>query len=479
MYEWGRKMSGDRKEKRFTFQFNSQDDELYAWFVAQPNKGAYLKTLIRQDMALRKKKNLPLAVVTRKDRLDESWEENLALLKEFIEKHARIPFYYEKYNGVNLGRWLQTSMNRYQENRPDRIEALKEVCEFDKWERYYQATVNFYNANGRLPIQEETYNDLLVGQWVFRQRAKLRKQVETLRKDQIDKLNKLFIYKTTWETSYYLVVKFKEENGYLPKYSDRYNNYAIGRWLAEQRAKIDSNTNTEQVQMLTSLGLLAPPWEERYLILKKFIQEFNRLPHPEECYLNVFIGKWLTKQCTNNVLVQHPEYIEPLKAVGVLPHNITFDDIKKGSVDNSQGNIQEYRTELKKLSNLERWEQHYQMTVEFFRTYERLPKRKEKYQGLLVGEWVFKQRAELREKDGVSSLKKEQLKKLKEIYIYKPTWETKYQLVVKFKEEYGRLPKYDEKYGSYSIGRWLADQMRDISSMKDPEQTQMLADLES
>ena len=235
------------KTRQFTLRFNLQDEAIEAWLASQPDKAAYLKRLILADKARQG------GVVTEaKNAHDSAWEERYALVLEFLDRFGRLPYYYEEYRGVKLGRWLKEHARLDCESRPDRMEKLAQIGALDKWERFYNALKEFREEFSRLPRKDECLNDVPVGAWLHRQRLFVRRG--ELSKEQKEKLLALGVSESDWEKKYALVVSFREEHGRLPKFTDTYHGVSIGRWLYVQRKKLEAGKDAERLEKLQSVG---------------------------------------------------------------------------------------------------------------------------------------------------------------------------------------------------------------------------------
>lgn len=236
------------KTRQFTLRFNLQDEAIEAWLASQPDKAAYLKRLILADKARQG------GVVTEaKNAHDSAWEERYALVLEFLDRFGRLPYYYEEFRGVKLGRWLEVHVKR-DTDRPDRMEKLSRIGALDKWERFYNALKSFCEKFSRLPGREEYLGDVPVGAWLQRQRLAMRRGV--LPKDQKEKLLALGVSESDWEKKLALVVSFREEYGRLPKFTDTYCGLRIGRWLYLQRKVLATHPDPDRIAKLRSLGAI-------------------------------------------------------------------------------------------------------------------------------------------------------------------------------------------------------------------------------
>ena len=239
----------DEKNIVDILRFNLQDEAIEEWLASQTNKAEYLKRLILADKARRQAGEgfRPL------NAHDAAWEKRYALVLEFLDRFGRLPFYYEEYRGVKLGRWLAEHVKR-DADRPDRMEKLACIGALDKWERFYAALMAFREKFSRLPRKDEYLGDLPVGAWLQRQRLAMRNG--ELADEQKEKLLALDVTESDWERKYALTVAFREEHGRLPKFEDTYCGVNIGRWLYAQRKALDPVADEARIAKFRSIGAL-------------------------------------------------------------------------------------------------------------------------------------------------------------------------------------------------------------------------------
>lgn len=239
----------------FHFSLGARDAEVAEWFLKQPNKGAYLKSLILADKAV--SGETEICAKPTSDNL--RWEEHFELLKEFKEQFGRLPTYSESYKGFRLGRWLHDTARRARINRPDRIEKLQSVGIVNKWERNLALVARFHAAYGRFPCKNEVFQGVNIGSWLAVQCAKLRNDPKSFSETQLKSLNDLGIFASDWDKKCFLLESFKAEYGRLPKYTESYHEVNLGRWLANQRKSLDPDKHSDRIDRFKSLGALPYP----------------------------------------------------------------------------------------------------------------------------------------------------------------------------------------------------------------------------
>ena len=181
-------------------------------------------------------------------------------------------------------------------------------------------------------------------------------------------------------------------------------------------------------------------WEENYQMLWCFIEENGRMPSRKETYCNHNIGSWYAQQKTKSKNTDYPkEYKEKLDAV--------------------------VKVELEYKN--QKWEKDYQLLCQFIEEYGRLPMCVEEYKGENIGKWFQYQK----QKMNMLSYPEEYRTKIEQLSltIADIYWEEQYQMLEKFIETHGHLPKDDEKYEKVRVGRWYEYQRRHSMDINYPE----------
>ncbi len=236
----------------FNLSLGACDVEVAEWFLQQPNKGAYLKSLILAD----KENHEGTAIYPKPTKYDLEWEAHYELLKEFCELFGRLPAYAETYKEFRLGRWLHETTRRSRVNRPDRIEKLKSVGIVNKWERNYALVQGFRDAFGRLPDKNEFFRGVNIGAWLNLQVTKLRKEHHVFTQEQQEKLYDLGIFVSDWDKKFNLLKDFMAEYHRPPKYEEVYREIHIGRWLAYQRKALKPHKHADRIKSLKQIGAI-------------------------------------------------------------------------------------------------------------------------------------------------------------------------------------------------------------------------------
>lgn len=238
-----------------------------------------------------------------------------------------------------------------------------------------------------------------------------------------------------WNANFKLVKEFKKKFNRLPKHKEKYKGVAIGNWTNNQqyyfRRGALSNTHIRKLESIgLNLGRLQRQWNAKFELLKEFINEFNRFPKQSEHYKGIAIGIWTSdqKQYFKKGKLSE-ERIQKLESIGFTASN----------------------------SFKEQWEYKFELLKEFKEEFGKFPAKYTVYKGIQIGQWIHNQR----QKFMSNTLEKEQIEKLESTGIRLHTtnmeamWNSKFELVKEFKEEFGRLPNSKESYKGIELGKWL------------------------
>lgn len=104
-----------------------------------------------------------------------------------------------------------------------------------------------------------------------------------------------------------------------------------------------------------------------------------------------------------------------------------------------------------------RWDKNFKVLKEFKEEYGRLPKMKEEYKGVKIGRWVANIRYYYNLKHEVDRrivLDEKRMEDLESIGFIFGDWTIHFDILVRFKEEYGRFPETYETYEGFEIGMY-------------------------
>ena len=343
---------------------------------------------------------------------EEKWLNNLALYKELKNEFQREPFRRELYRGVALGSWVNTQRAKYknrtlsEEHEKNLRKAgmmfndIERTPEFGEMLLMYKT---YRETTGRDPHPRVVVSNIALGEWLAMQdflyrRGKLSADCRQKLTDagyvfSLDKKPAL-----NWEQMFFLYQKFKKETGCEPKVIELYGGIRLGVWVQEQRKNVQE-LSSEQVKRLRDAGFSFDPideqWNDKFAVLKEFVNEFDTFPMPRTKYKGIEIGNWLW-------ITQKTAFYD--KALSAERQKL-LEDIGF-SFAYSEQTVSNY-------SNV--WAIKYKTLIEFVDQHHRLPKAYheigEYKDESNIGRWYQKQKVA----QDYGYLNKFQLKKLKEI----------------------------------------------------------------
>jgi len=269
-----------------------------------------------------------------------------------------------------------------------------------------------------------------------------------------------------WEIKKNLLFQFVGENNRIPKQTEKFLNVSIGWWYVNQKRKTDSNKSniykklSENQIVKENLDKIKLSWEEKKILLFKFVEENERVPEQRENYENNNIGKWYDYQKQKIIMNESEVYIK-LSENLIIKENL---DLYLNNREKNKGKIKLNWTEQKNL------------LFQFLQENERIPEQREKYKYISIGQWYHHQKMK------IDSDKSEVYIKLSESLIIKENldlylknkeknkrkiklnWTEQKNLLFQFVGEYERIPKKREKYKDINIGSWFQNQKNKIDS---------------
>ena len=306
------------------------------------------------------------------------WNNKYELLKEFINKYNRFPKNNEEYKEINLGNWLHKQKYYYQKEilpkeRKEKLLYLNSNIfdNFDNdkiWNDRYELLKEFINEFNRFPKKDQIYKNIKLGSWFSTQKILYKKKYLTI--DRIQKLNLLNIkIRLSWNDKYELLKEFINKNNRLPKSAEIYENEQIGYWIGTQKGLYkQGKLSEEKVQKLKCLGIKFNSrlsWNDKYELLKEFINKNNRLPIKNTIYKDIKLGDWLHTQ--KDLYRQGKLSEEKVKKLKCLNINIL-------------------------INNNTIWNDKYELLKEFINKNNRLPKSAEIYKDIRLGNWLNNQK---------------------------------------------------------------------------------------
>ena len=249
-------------------------------------------------------------------RLDEtlsaSWELMYSHAVDYYKQHGNldIVFNYKTADGYSLGAWIQTQrsiragtmLGKLDEERIQKLDAIGMHWgpAYDyRWERNYQACVQYKEKNGNLniPTQYITEDGIALGSWISRLRCyhrdkKYNSYYTRERDKRMDELGMLWDIKSDiWEQSYTEAEAFFREHGDLnvPKGYIQ-NGVKLYGWLAEQRQirrgnRKGQSLTADQIQRLDLIQMqwksgVEASWEKGLAEAKQYYTQHGDLDVP-------------------------------------------------------------------------------------------------------------------------------------------------------------------------------------------------------
>ncbi|MFI3238357.1 MAG: Helicase associated domain protein [Lachnospiraceae bacterium] len=138
------------------------DIKIGAWLVEQKTKEK------NDNLSEPQKELLEQLGVTFRSRKEKAFDENVEILKKFVDTYKRFPNTNEKYEGFGLGVWCSRIREEYQagELQEEQVEVLQgmhfdlrstyEIRREEQWNKSYAHVQDFVKQNGRLPRSRES-----------------------------------------------------------------------------------------------------------------------------------------------------------------------------------------------------------------------------------------------------------------------------------------------------------------------------------
>ncbi|MCI9234165.1 MAG: DEAD/DEAH box helicase family protein [Bacilli bacterium] len=292
----------------------------------------------------------------------------------------------------------------------------------------------FYQENGRLPFQRETYGGIAIGLFL----TCIKRGTTNISNALLERLtalgfeNKIEDKQAKREELIKLTEEFYQINGRLPKAKEKYKGEMLGQFLI--RIKIQKIVITEnQMKRLINIGFepktkdKEAEKEKKVTLVEEFYQINGRLPKYAEVYKDESIGKFLNN-VRRKVTKISDDLLKRLLAIGFIPETKNSEEEKERKV---------------------------KLIEEFYEEYGRLPKYADNYKEELIGQFLN------RIKIGNVQITKMQMKRLMTIGFIpeaknkEEEKERKIKLIEEFYKENGRLPKSSETYKNEAIGIFL------------------------
>ncbi len=268
------------------------------------------------------------------------------------------------------------------------------------WEEYYQAAVQYREANGDLMIPQRyvTEDGKCLGSWLATQRcihngskAGVLTEEQTLRLENIGIVWQSFV-DTAWEEHYMEAKRYAEQHGNLDIPSQYVDNqgFALGKWIVRMRLKHQryhelTLKEQEQMKRLDKIGMIwdcwDKRWDEKFACARQYYAEHGNLLVSADYKTpdGVALGQWIFN----------------LRSIrrGVVPNrSLTAEQIAQlDSIGMFWGDIKS-----------DRWMQWYNAAREYYYAHGNLAVRKDYVtdDGRALGVWIVNQRANRKKNEG-------------------------------------------------------------------------------
>ncbi len=411
------------------------------------------------------------------------WEDWKNLLFKFCDDNKRVPMQKEKdKNNQSIGIWFHHQKSKIN-SKDDEIYKKLSVSKYVKksldeyldpwkaWNEWKNSLFEFCNNNKRIPIcGEKDKNNKNIGNWLQCQKGKINsKNDEIYKKLSVNKYVKKSLDEyldpwKVWNEWRDLLFEFCNNNKKVPINKGKYKNKNIGRWLQNQKNKINSKDDEIYKKLSInkyvkkSLGEYLDPWKvwnEWRDLLFEFCDTNKRVPTKrEKDKNNKNVGSWLQNQKTK-INSENDEIYKKLSA----------NKYVKESLD-------EY------LDPWIVWNKWKNLLFEFCEENKRIPAQREKDRNSRnIGKWLQHQKEKINSKNDEIYEKlsvNQYIKKSLDDYLeyrdqtknkIKLKWNKWRDLLFEFCNDNKRIPKSTEKNkNNHNIGIWLNDQKKKINS---------------
>jgi len=431
-------------------------------------------------------------------------EEKIKLCKDFYNDFKRLPISKEIYKNFYIGSFingLKKGSNKHLKNKVENIfnEKIENKIIKNKISNndIIKLCEEYYNEFKRLPYETEIYKDWKIGIFIGGLKKGHRKEL----KNKIEEIfNEKIEYKTKTNNlnnkeKIQLCQEFYNLNKRLPKKNEEYKNFKINCFISnlkhgknkELKNKIEKIFN-EKIEVKK----IIIDDKEKIKLCQEFYKINNRLPKDKEIYKDFNIGSFIygLKDGKNKYLKEQVEEIFNCKIEKQYIHNNLFDEekiklcqefydefkrlptskeiykdwkignfiisLKIGQNKHLKNKIEEiFNEKIEKKIIIISDEEKIKLCQDFYYDFHRLPSYNEKYKDWKIGSFIS------RLKFGDNKSLKEIIEKIFNCKIEKQyihnnlSDEEKIKLCQEFYEENKRIPKSEEQYKNWNIGKFI------------------------
>ena len=287
---------------------------------------------------------------------------------------------------------------------------------------------------------------------------------------------KCLSYQDIWKMKKELLFKFCDENGKVPEWKDKYEEYNIGLWLNNQKRKINS-MDSDVYKYLSENDIIKKElnrylqckdinkckerltWSQSKNIIIQFIENKRRIPTEKEKFKEHSIGKWLSDQKKKIISIESNIYIK-----------LSNNKIIKNELDR----YLQYKEKNKDKVKLT-WDESKNLLFQFIEKEGTIPLWKDNYETYKIGQWFNDQKKRINQDIYTKLSENKIIKNELDRYLQykeknkdkvKLTWDESKNLLFQFIEKEGTIPLWKDNYETYNIGQWFNDQKKKINSIE-------------
>ncbi|WP_082192338.1 DEAD/DEAH box helicase [Chlamydia suis] len=384
--------------------------------------------------------------------ISDGWYEQFGALLDFREEHGhcKVPTRYPE--NPDLGSWVSTQRYAFKKGKlpEDKIERLEEIgfvwdVAEEAWEKNFLELQRFQEEHGHCKVPRGYPENPQLASWVNNQRVDFKKG--KLAEDRIARLEELgfvwYVTEEAWEKNFLELKRFQEGHGHC-KVPNRYpQNPFLGVWVCDQRERFKKGKLAEdRIARLEEIGFVwdvtEEAWEENFLELKRFREEYGHCKVPVGYPQNLSLGVWVSNQ---RVVFKKGKLSEDkiarLKELGFVWD--VFEEVWEKNF-----------LELKRFQ-----EEHGHCKVP-----ERYPQNPD------LGSWVSNQRVDFKKGD----LSEDRIVRLEELgfvwYVLEEEWEKNFLELQRFREEHGHCKVPASYPQNPQLASWVSTQRADFKEGK-------------
>ena len=384
---------------------------------------------------------------------NKHWEDMFNLAEKYYVKTGTLVGI--KDNVVNG--WITHQRSRYNGKRNPltdeqikKLESIGMVWDVykNRWENNFKIAQKYYEENGNLNVSNSTiYKGINLGQWITAQRSVYKSgKLSSKRINKLDSIEMIWDasinYDELWENNFELAKDYYKEYGnLLIPIRDEYKGKMLGKWINSQRSKYNQ-LEDYKIEKLESIGMVwnvfNMQWEEMYIELKKYYNEYGNILVPYEYEVNgKLLGRWLNRQAINK---------KDLSKEQILKLNNLGMNWKR---------------------NITKWDKMYELAKEYYKENGNLNvDTHSSYKGENLGYWINHQRNSYRLKNtdkANTEFSEERIKKLNSIgmiwNVAEAKWEYNYSILKEYYEKNGNIDISSSlTIDGVKIGKWLENQ---------------------